>query len=65
MSAKFVKNVFISLLEMSNVYDLMGQPSFIYMCVVKLNLLKNGGFQLDIIISSLLYFLFFSSCNCK
>ena len=28
------------------------------MCVVKLNLLKNGGFQLDIIISSLLYFFF-------
>jgi len=27
-SAKFVKNVFITLLEMSKVYDLVGQPSY-------------------------------------
>ena len=27
-SAKFVKHVFISLLEMSKVYDLVGQPSY-------------------------------------
>jgi len=29
MSVKFVKNVFISLLEISKVYDLVGQPSYI------------------------------------
>ena len=28
-SAKFIKDIFINLLEMSKVYDLVGQPSYI------------------------------------
>ena len=38
MSANFVKNVFISLLEMSNVYDFVGQA---HVCITLVLILTN------------------------
>jgi len=37
LNVKFVKNVFISLLEMSKVNDLVGQPSFKYKSLELIN----------------------------
>ena len=36
-SAKFVRKVFVSLLEMSKVYDLVGQPSYVDILVTVLH----------------------------